>query len=78
MRNVSVYDCAMNYGTSVHYIEKTMQNINFNNEAERTNKGQGYWKAIEKGERYIKRRIDLMEEGLLSKGRAKQQKKTRT
>ena len=40
MRNVSVYDCAMNYGTSVHYIEKTYaKTTNCDDEAERTNEG---------------------------------------
>lgn len=48
VRGVSVYDLAMNLGTSVNYIEKTYakQLTSMMKQAELT-KGQGYWKSIE-------------------------------
>lgn len=70
MRDVSVYDVAMNLGTSVHYIEKTYakQLTSMMKQKELT-KGQGYWKAIEEREMgLVKTEEDLINEGLLSKG----------
>jgi integrase len=52
MRNVSVYDCAMNYGTSVHYIEKTYaKQLTAMMKQKELTKGQGYWKEIERREK---------------------------
>jgi len=52
MRNVSVYDVAMNLGTSVFYIEKTYAKTltAMKKQAELT-KGQGYWKSVEERDR---------------------------
>ena len=48
MRGVSVYDVAMNIGTSVHYIEKTYaRQLTAMMKQKELTKGQGYWKAIE-------------------------------
>ena len=79
MRNVSVYDCAMNYGTSVHYIEKTYaKTLTAIMKQKELTKGQGYWKAIEEREKGIlKDENDLMEEGLLSRGRGKNKARER-
>jgi hypothetical protein len=73
MRNVSVYDVAMNVGTSVHYIEKTYaKTLTAIMKQKELTKGQGYWKAIEEREKGIlKTEQELVEEGLLSKGRGK-------
>ena len=52
LRNVSVYDVAMNLGTSVHYIEKTYarQLTAVRKQSELT-KGQGYWRTFEESEK---------------------------
>ena len=48
MRGVSVYDVAMNLGTSVNYIEKTYaRQLTAMMKQKDLTKGQGYWKAIE-------------------------------
>ena len=54
MRDVNVYDVAMNVGTSVHYIEKTYakQLTSIMRQKELT-KGQGYWKTLEEREKEI-------------------------
>lgn len=51
MRDVSIYDVAMNLGTSVHYIEKTYakQLTAIKRQAQLT-KGQSYWKEIEESQ----------------------------
>jgi hypothetical protein len=71
MRNVSVYDVAMNLGTSVHYLEKTYtKQLTAMMKQKELTKGQGYWKAIEEREEGItKTEEELLDEGLLSKGR---------
>ena len=73
IRNVSVYDVAMNLGTSVHYIEKTYaKQLTAMKKQKELTKGQGYWKAIEEREQGIfKSEIELVEEGLLSTVRGK-------
>ena len=54
MRGVSVYDVAMNLGTSVHYIEKTYaRQLTAMMKQKELTKGQGYWKAIEEREEGI-------------------------
>jgi integrase len=70
MRNVSVYDVAMNLGTSVHYIQKTYakQLTAIMKQAEIT-KGQGYWKTLEKKEQEID---DKFVKTLLDMGKEKQ------
>ena len=51
MRGVSVYDVAMNLGTSVNYIEKTYaRQLTAMMKQKELTKGQGYWKAIEERE----------------------------
>jgi len=50
MRNVSVYDVAMNVGTSVHYIEKTYaKTLTAIMKQKELTKGQGIWKEHSKG-----------------------------
>ena len=52
MRGVSVYDLAMNLGTSVHYIEKTYaRQLTTAKKSKEITKGQGRWKAIEEYEK---------------------------
>lgn len=51
MRNVSVYDVAMNLGTSVNYIEKTYaKQLTAMMKQKELTKGQGYWKMFEERE----------------------------
>jgi len=77
MRNVSVYDVAMNAGTSVHYIEKTYaKQLTAMMKQKELTKGQGYWKAIEDREMgIIKTEEDLMDEALLSTTRGRNRAK---
>lgn len=49
MRGVSIYDLAVNLGTSVHYIERTYSHITATMKSKELTKGQGYWKVIEEG-----------------------------
>ena len=51
MRGVSVYDVAMNLGTSVNYIEKTYaRQLTAMMKQKELTKGQGYWKMFEERE----------------------------
>jgi hypothetical protein len=48
MRGVSVYDLALNLGTSVNYIEKTYaRTLTTMMKSADITKGQGYWEAVE-------------------------------
>tara|TARA_Y100000004_G_scaffold69673_1_gene78234 strand:- start:948 stop:2549 length:1602 start_codon:yes stop_codon:yes gene_type:complete len=49
MRGVSIYDLAVNLGTSVFYIERTYSHITAMMKSKELTKGQGYWKVIEQG-----------------------------
>ena len=51
MREVSVYDIAINLGTSVNYIEKTYaKQLTAMMKQKQITKGQGYWKIFEEKE----------------------------
>lgn len=47
MRGVSIYDLAINLGTSVHYIESTYSKVISSMKSKEITKGQGYYKALE-------------------------------
>ena len=52
MRGVSIYDIAVNLGTSVHYIEKTYSHITASMRSMEITKGQGIHQVREKAEKY--------------------------
>lgn len=64
MRGLSVYDVAMNLGTSVNYIEKTYarQLTSMMRQKELT-KSQGYWRAIEERATDKGKEAEISEEG---------------
>ena len=53
MRGVSIYDIAVNLGTSVHYIEKTYSHITASMRSMEITKGQGFHKVKEEAETNI-------------------------
>jgi len=54
MRGVSIYDLAINLGTSVHYIESTYSKVISSMKSKEITKGQGYYKALEERSKNIK------------------------
>jgi len=54
MRGVSIYDLAINLGTSVHYIESTYSKVISSMKSKEITKGQGYYKALEERSKDMK------------------------
>jgi len=54
MRGVSIYDLAINLGTSVHYIESTYSKVISSMKSKEITKGQGYYKALEERSKNMK------------------------
>jgi integrase len=63
MRGVSIYDVAINLGTSVHYIEQTYSKITALKKSGEITKGQGIHKVIEEKAAMPNQQYEIIEEG---------------
>lgn len=68
MRGVSIYDVALNLGTSVHYIEQTYSKITALKKSGEITKGQGIHKVIEEKAAIPDRQYEITEEGNVKVG----------
>jgi len=63
MRGVSIYDVALNLGTSVHYIEQTYSKITALKKSGEITKGQGIHRVIEEKATMPNKDYEITEEG---------------
>jgi integrase len=68
MRGVSIYDVALNLGTSVHYIEQTYSKITALKKSGEITKGQGIHKVIEEKATIPNRSYEITESGNVKVG----------
>jgi integrase len=68
MRGVSIYDVALNLGTSVHYIEQTYSKITALKKSKEITKGQGMHKIIEEKATGHNRDYEITEDGNIKVG----------
>jgi integrase len=68
MRGVSIYDVALNLGTSIHYIEQTYSKITALKKSKEITRGQGIYKVIEEQATSQGKEYQLTDEGNVKVG----------